>query len=255
PAAVKTGTRPRAAHEVPLLTTTASRVIDMEDVVATSTSSGTPSAMDKSPLDFSNEDPSLMITNKGETENPVLAETSQEDPPIKNTTTAEVVPEVNLEKVVTAIGALVNKRRRKRDKSETEANAPPKVLRTDHASVRPESMTRGGKSLATMGLGANTPSHMPVQQSVSDPDPLSYARPQPIPKPDIAQQYISAEMRYNQQLPLGHPGCMPGRGGSYGAAKQVAMGSQLRLRFEQEVRLLKKAKEKVAKRDQRIHAR
>ncbi|GJV79924.1 uncharacterized membrane protein-like protein [Tanacetum coccineum] len=42
PAAVKTGTRPRAAHEVPLLTTTASRVIDMEDVVATSTSSGTP---------------------------------------------------------------------------------------------------------------------------------------------------------------------------------------------------------------------
>ncbi|GKF19058.1 hypothetical protein Tco_0067696 [Tanacetum coccineum] len=33
------------------------------------------------------------------------------------------------------------------------------------------------------------------------------------------------------------------------------MGSQLRLRFEQEVRLLKKAKEKVAKRDQRIHAR
>ncbi|GKE26978.1 hypothetical protein Tco_1442362 [Tanacetum coccineum] len=37
---------------------------------------------------------------------------------------------------------------------------------------------------------------------------------------------------------------MPGRGGSYGAAGQVAMGSQLRLRFEQEVRLLKKAKEK-----------
>ncbi|GJX98209.1 hypothetical protein Tco_0355228 [Tanacetum coccineum] len=33
------------------------------------------------------------------------------------------------------------------------------------------------------------------------------------------------------------------------------MGSQPRLRFEQEVRLLKKAKEKVAKRDQRVHAR
>ncbi|GJW90797.1 hypothetical protein Tco_0168350 [Tanacetum coccineum] len=75
------------------------------------------------------------------------------------------------------MGALVNKRRRKRDKSETEANTPPKVLRTDHASVRLKSMTRGGKSLAAMGLGANTPSHTPVQQSVSDPDPLSYARP------------------------------------------------------------------------------
>ncbi|GKB84960.1 hypothetical protein Tco_0957232 [Tanacetum coccineum] len=38
-------------------------------------------------------------------------------------------------------------------------------------------------------------------------------------------------------------------------ARQVAMGSQLRLRFEQEVRLLKRATEKVAKRDQRIQAR
>ncbi|GKB71370.1 hypothetical protein Tco_0932782, partial [Tanacetum coccineum] len=35
----------------------------------------------------------------------------------------------------------------------------------------------------------------------------------------------------------------------------VAMGSQLRLRFEQEVRLLKKSKAHVARRDQRIHAR
>ncbi|GKE36605.1 hypothetical protein Tco_1460010 [Tanacetum coccineum] len=86
PAAVKTGT------------TTASRVIDMEDVVATSTSSGTPSAMEKSPLDFANEDPPLTITNRGETENPVPAEASQEDLPAENTTTTEVIPEVNLEK-------------------------------------------------------------------------------------------------------------------------------------------------------------
>ncbi|GJU17870.1 gypsy type transposase [Tanacetum coccineum] len=134
-AAVKTGTHPHAAHEVPLLTTTASRVIDMEDVVATSTSSGTPSAMEKSPLDFANEDPPLTITNRGETENPVPTETSQEALPAENTT---------------------NKRRRKRDTGKMETNAPPKVLRTDHASVRPESMTRGGKSLATMGVGADS---------------------------------------------------------------------------------------------------
>nr|GFB02059.1 hypothetical protein [Tanacetum cinerariifolium] len=38
-------------------------------------------------------------------------------------------------------------------------------------------------------------------------------------------------------------------------ARQVAMGSQLRLRFEQEVRLLKKATAKIAKRDQRIKAK
>ncbi|GJW00450.1 hypothetical protein Tco_1555701 [Tanacetum coccineum] len=38
-------------------------------------------------------------------------------------------------------------------------------------------------------------------------------------------------------------------------ARQVAIGSQLRLRFEQEVRLLKRATEKVAKQDQRFQAR
>ncbi|GKG19867.1 hypothetical protein Tco_0376966, partial [Tanacetum coccineum] len=38
-------------------------------------------------------------------------------------------------------------------------------------------------------------------------------------------------------------------------AQQVAMGSQLRLRFKQEVRLLKKARAQIAKRDQRIQVR
>ncbi|GJX46785.1 hypothetical protein Tco_0271975 [Tanacetum coccineum] len=38
-------------------------------------------------------------------------------------------------------------------------------------------------------------------------------------------------------------------------ARQVFMGSQLRLGFEQEVRLLKKAKVQVARRDQRIQVR
>ncbi|GJT46546.1 hypothetical protein Tco_0955261 [Tanacetum coccineum] len=82
PAIVKTGMRQRVAHEVPLLTATASRVIDMEDVVATSTSSGTPAAIDKPPLDFSNEDPPLMITNQDETESQIPAETSREAPSV-----------------------------------------------------------------------------------------------------------------------------------------------------------------------------
>ncbi|GKG23200.1 hypothetical protein Tco_0388503, partial [Tanacetum coccineum] len=38
-------------------------------------------------------------------------------------------------------------------------------------------------------------------------------------------------------------------------AQQVAMGSQLRLRFEQEVRLLKKARAQISRRDQRIQVR
>ncbi|GJY11488.1 hypothetical protein Tco_0379673 [Tanacetum coccineum] len=57
PFKVKTRTRPRAAHEVPLLTATASRVIGMEDTTMASGSSGTPSTIEKSPLDFDNENP------------------------------------------------------------------------------------------------------------------------------------------------------------------------------------------------------
>nr|GEZ76379.1 retrovirus-related Pol polyprotein from transposon TNT 1-94 [Tanacetum cinerariifolium] len=44
PAKVKIETRPRAAHEVSLLTTTANRVIDIEDMTGASGSSGTPSS-------------------------------------------------------------------------------------------------------------------------------------------------------------------------------------------------------------------
>ncbi|GJU03514.1 hypothetical protein Tco_1113852 [Tanacetum coccineum] len=160
PSKVKTRTRPRVAHEVPLLTVTANRVIDIENPVATETSSETPSVMEKSPLDFPSEDPPPMITNKGETEDQDPAMVSQEVPSAENIATTEVVPEVNLEKEIAMMRPPINKNRCKRDRSAVEANAPPKVLRKDHASVHP---------------------------TMSDPDPLSYAESQPIPDQDIAQ--------------------------------------------------------------------
>ncbi|GKF99996.1 hypothetical protein Tco_0301687 [Tanacetum coccineum] len=104
----------------------------MEDGTAASGSSGTPSTMEKSPLDF----------QKTRLEEAV--------------TTTEVVQEPRLEKEVAAIGPHVKKRRRKRDNTEAKANAPPKVLIKDHAPVRPEQGTRGGKSLAAIGLGADS---------------------------------------------------------------------------------------------------
>nr|GEU40502.1 hypothetical protein [Tanacetum cinerariifolium] len=118
PAKVKIGTRLRAAHKVPLLTATASRVIDMEDTAVASGSSRTPSAVEKSPLDFADEDPPQVITERGEE------------------TTTEVISESSLEKEVAAMGPVVNKRRRKRG-NEGGANAPPKVLRKDYAQDIP----------------------------------------------------------------------------------------------------------------------
>nr|GEV16383.1 hypothetical protein [Tanacetum cinerariifolium] len=54
PIKVKTGSRPRAPHEVPLLTLTAPRVTEMDEPAATD-SSGVPSAIERSPLDFAHE--------------------------------------------------------------------------------------------------------------------------------------------------------------------------------------------------------
>ncbi|GJW98734.1 hypothetical protein Tco_0180542 [Tanacetum coccineum] len=135
---VKVGMRPRAAHEVPLLQATASRVVNMEETPTISTSTGTPSAMEKSPLDFADEDPAA------------------------ESAAIEMPPETNLEQEVLTMGPPVNKRRRKRDRGETGSNAPSKVLRTER------------------GTAADT-------QSVSEPEPLSFAVPRPTPEPDVAQ--------------------------------------------------------------------
>ncbi|GJX98407.1 hypothetical protein Tco_0355426 [Tanacetum coccineum] len=83
---------------------------------------------------------------------------------------------------------------------------------------------------------------------MSDPDPLSYAKPQPHPQRDIAQ----SSKKTATEIPTGNVATMEVQGqifskstesgklasfpsvdGSPGA-RQVAMGSQLRLRFEQE---------------------
>ncbi|GKB23890.1 hypothetical protein Tco_0863291 [Tanacetum coccineum] len=126
PLKVKTGARPRLSHEVPLQTATATRVIHMENTPATSISSETPPVIVKSPLDFSNEESLQLLTEGDETETQVPAAVAPEVPRAENPATMEVVPELNLEKEAAAMGPPLNKRRRKRDKGEAEANAPPK---------------------------------------------------------------------------------------------------------------------------------
>nr|GEZ23523.1 hypothetical protein [Tanacetum cinerariifolium] len=55
PTKVKTRSRPRAPHELPLLTLTAPSVIEMDEPAAATDSSGVPSAIERSPLDFADE--------------------------------------------------------------------------------------------------------------------------------------------------------------------------------------------------------
>ncbi|GJR27410.1 hypothetical protein Tco_1103642 [Tanacetum coccineum] len=151
PTKVKIGTRPRASHEVPLLTVTASRVIEMEEPAAATESSGTPSTIERSPLDFANENPSQQITRDDGTEDQAQGIMASEVPPPENVTTTGVALETDLG----------------------------------------EESTARGKSLASVGLETRPTFPIPAPQETptdaSDPDPLSYANPHLIPEQDVAQ--------------------------------------------------------------------
>nr|GEU80009.1 transposase (putative), gypsy type [Tanacetum cinerariifolium] len=186
PTKVKTDSRPRAAHEVPLLAVTANRVIEMEDPAAATESSGVPSTIERSPLDFANENPSQQSTGPEDQET-----AAPEVPPPENVTTIGDAPEAGPAERVAATDPPAARERRKRGHDGADMNAPPKVLRKDHVDPRPTECTRGGKSLAAieLGMGSTRPTPMPqgAPADVSDLDPLSFTDLRSRPSADVAQ--------------------------------------------------------------------
>nr|GEW48573.1 transposase (putative), gypsy type [Tanacetum cinerariifolium] len=116
PTKVKTGTRPRAAHEVPLLTVTASRLIEMEDPAVATVSSRVPSTIEMSPLDFANENHSQQSTG---TEDQGQEAVAPEVPSPENVTTTGVAPEAGQAEGIAATGPHVIKERRKMSHPQT----------------------------------------------------------------------------------------------------------------------------------------
>nr|GFB15995.1 hypothetical protein [Tanacetum cinerariifolium] len=176
PTKVKTRSRPRAPHELPLLTLTAPRVIEMDEPAAATDSSGVPSAIERSPLDFADE----AKAPGRETAAPKMP--PPEEVPI---TTAPGAGQA-VEAVVAEPPAI--RESRKRGPEGIDANAPPKSLRRDHAD-RPSGSSRGGKSLAAMQLCLDSNIFMSegVPANVSDPDPLAFADAPSHPPADVAQ--------------------------------------------------------------------
>nr|GEW17685.1 hypothetical protein [Tanacetum cinerariifolium] len=294
PTKVKTGSRPRAPHEVPLLTLTATRVIEMDDPAAATDSSSVPSTIEKSPLDFADE---AGISDQGTVAPEMLP---FEDVPAIDAPGAGQAEEV----VATDRPAATESRKRGRDG--TDRNAPPKSLRRDHADSRPTGSSHGGKSLAAIQLGLASTVFVPenAPAGVSDPNPLSFAdppsrHPADIPQssqgtaaagdPDSKNASSPVEVRspksiYRPEWGVANGSLLdtpkacqdlvdhvapPGyfselrhmhndeflRQYNVNLARQVAMGSQLRLRLEQEAKLLRKSVAQVARRDKRIQAR
>nr|GEV52941.1 hypothetical protein [Tanacetum cinerariifolium] len=140
PTKVKTGSRPRAPHELPLLTLTALCVIEMDELAAATDSSGVPSTIERFPLDFAHE---AEVFGR-ETAAPEMP--PPEDLPIATAPgTDQAVETVTVEPSAV-------RESRKRGYEGINANAPPKSLRRVHADLRPSGSSRGGKSLAAMQL-------------------------------------------------------------------------------------------------------
>nr|GFB47743.1 hypothetical protein [Tanacetum cinerariifolium] len=294
PTKVKTGSRLRAPYELPLLTLTAHRVIKMDEPAAATDSSGVPSTIERSPLDFAHESEASG------------RETATPEMPPPEEVPSTTAPRTDQAVKTVAVEPPAVRESHKRGHEGIDTNAPPKSLRRDHADFRPSGSYRGGKSLAAMQLclASNVFVFEGVPADVSDPDPLAFADgPSPHPA-DVTQSSQGVAIARDPEsenvsspAEVGSPGSVyrPEWGVTNGSlldtpeacqdlvdhtatpgyfselrrmhnedflgqyninlARQVAMGSQLRLRFEQEAKLLRKSVAQVACRNQRIQAR
>ncbi|GJW83673.1 hypothetical protein Tco_0156818 [Tanacetum coccineum] len=228
PSKVKTGTCPRAAHEVPLLTATANCVITMEDATVASGSSGTPSTVERSPLDFANEDTPQRITEGDGTADQAQDGLSQ-----------ETFPEEETPADISDLDPLSYAKPQSIPERDIAQSSKGAAIAEDPDSEKSTSST----SLAGSPGGIYQPGWGVTNNCRLD-------------TPDICQEVVDHIVLPGYFSELHH---MPNDAflnqHNINLARQVAMGSQLRLRFEQEVRLLKKARAQVARRDEKIQAR
>nr|GEU95631.1 hypothetical protein [Tanacetum cinerariifolium] len=256
---------PTRPHEVPLLTLTVTRVIEMDDPAAATDSSGVSSTIEKSPLDFADE---AEVSDQG-TVAPEMP--SSEDVP------ATDAPGVGQAEEVAAKDPPAATDSRKRGRDGTDGNTPPKSLQRDHADPRPAGSSHGGKSLAAIQLGLASTVFVPenAPAGVSDPDPLFFADPSSRHPADIPQssqgtaaagdpdsenasslvEVRSPESLYRPEWGVANGSLLDTPEACQDLVDHVAMGSQMRLMFEQEAKLLRKFVAQVARRDKRIQAR
>nr|GEV90271.1 hypothetical protein [Tanacetum cinerariifolium] len=224
---VKTETPPRVAHEVPLFTAIVNR---------------TPSIVEKSPLDFSNEDPTLLIIESIGVGEQGQDELSQGAAPVGNPSYTGVDPEPDLERETIDTGALMSKRRRKRGPNEMEENTPPNYPRGEITGFRgnkdgyrclwacdtKDSRSYGGRESSRKAIVTKDPdSEKPTYFTSMVGSPGRHGGPHSTTRYFLELRHLPNDEFLNQYNTT--------------LARQVAMGSQLMLRFEQETKLLKKA--------------
>nr|GEW02414.1 hypothetical protein [Tanacetum cinerariifolium] len=238
--------RPRAPHEVPLLTLTANRVIEMDDPAVATDSSGVPSTIERSPLDFALE---VGASDQG---------TAAPKMPPSEDVPETVAPGTNQAEEVAAADPPAAAESHKRGRDGVGVNASSKSLRRDHAHPRPSGSSHGRKSLAAIQLGlastASVPEDAPTGVSIAAAGDLESKNASSPAEVGSSGSVYRPEWGVTNGSLLDTPEACQDLY-NVNLARQVAMGSQLRLRFEQEAKLLKKSVAQVAHRDKRIQAR
>nr|GFB53883.1 hypothetical protein [Tanacetum cinerariifolium] len=148
PTKVKVGSRPRAPHEVPLLTLTANRVIEMDDPATATDSSGVPPTIERSPAA-----PEPSQVGVAAADPPAATESRKRG---HNGTDVNAPP-----------------------KSLRRDHADPRPSGSSHGGKSLAAIQLGLASTAYMPEDAPT--------GVSDPDPLCFADPTARPSADVAQ--------------------------------------------------------------------
>nr|GEW83693.1 hypothetical protein [Tanacetum cinerariifolium] len=232
PTKVKIESRPRAPHKVPLLTLTANRVIEMDDPTAGTDSSGVPSTIERSPLDFSLE---AGASDQG---------TAAPEMPPSEDVPATVTPRTGQAEEVAAADPPAAAESSKRGRDGIDANAP--LNDPDPLSFADPLADVAQSSLGIAAAGD------PESENASSPaevgSPGSVYRPKwgvtngsLLDTPEACQDLVdhAAPPGYFSELRHMHNKEFLGQY-NVNLARQVAMGSELRLRFKQEAKLLRK---------------
>nr|GEV23558.1 hypothetical protein [Tanacetum cinerariifolium] len=256
PTKMKTGSRPCAPHEVPLLALTATRVIEMDEPAVATDSSGVPLTIERSPLDFAHE---AGASDRG-TDAPDMP------PPEDVPTTA--APGAGQAEETVAAEPPAARESRKRGHDGNDANAPqsaPADVSDPDPLYFSDAPSRHPVDVAQSSQG-NAAARDPESKNVSSPaevgSPGSVYRPEwgvtngsLLDTPEACQDLVdhAAPPGYFSELRHMHNEEFL-RQYNVNLSRQVVMGSQLRLRFEQEAKLLRKSVAQVARRDKRIQA-
>nr|GEW17578.1 putative transposase (putative), gypsy type [Tanacetum cinerariifolium] len=261
PTKVKVRSRPRAPHEVPLLTLTANHAIEMDDPATATDSSGVPPTIERSPLDFSLE---AGASDQGTAASEVppsgdVPAATAPEPSQVGVAAADPSAELLWGKEPAAIQLGLSSTASMPEDAPTCVSDPDPLCFADPPARPLADVARSSPGITAAGdpksENASSPAEVGSPRGVYRPE-LGVTNGSLLDTPEACQDLVDhvAPPGYFFELRHMHNEDFLGQY-NVNLARQVAIGSQLRLRFEQKAKLLKKSVARVARRDKRIQAR